>query len=162
MPFLRVYFASKTSHAQKWRDLDLNSKVLKVVARWIKQVILDDGDIINKSRDIARQGKDIRDFAARCWIEDQQDIQGADYLVLYAEEGEHLRGGLVEAGIAIEYGIPVICIGSHPDYGSWQWHPMCMRLDSLEHLEAWAKRELDRRISAMKQSCLQGNTVASH
>lgn len=148
MPFLRVYFASKTSHAQKWRDYDLNSKVLKVTSRWIKQVILD-GECVIANPKVKGE---LRDFASRCWIEDQQDIQGADYLVLYAEEGEHLRGGLVEAGIAIEYGIPVICIGSHPDYGSWQWHPMCMRLDSLEHLEAWAKRELDRRISTMKNS----------
>lgn len=146
MPFLRVYFASKTSHAQKWRDFDLKSPVLKVTGRWIKRVIIDDGDLLKRGHG--------REMSARCWIEDQQDIQCSDYLVLYAEEGEHLRGGLVEAGIAIEYGIPVICIGSHPDYGSWQWHPMCMRLESLEHLEAWAKRELDRRISNMKQSYL--------
>lgn len=152
MPFLRVYFASKTSHAQKWRDYDLHSPVLKVTARWIKQVLLDGECVITNPK----LDKNLRDFAARCWIEDQQDVQCSDYLVLYAEEGEHLRGGLVETGIAIEYGIPVICIGSHPDYGSWQWHPMCLRLDSLEHLEAWAKRELDRRISNMKQSYLQG------
>lgn len=147
MPFLRVYFASKTVHAQKWRDLDLNSKVLKGTARWIKHVI-QAGDLFEQKAN--------REHSAWVWREDQQDIQCSDYLVLYVEEGEHLRGGLVEAGIAIEYGIPVICIGSHPDYGSWQWHPMCMRLESLEHLEAWAKRELDRRILSMKQSYLQG------
>lgn len=155
MPFLRVYFASKTSHAQKWRDLDLNSKVLKVTSRWLKQVILDNGDIINKSRDIGRQGKDIRDFAARCWIEDQQDIQCADYLVLYAEAHEHLRGGLVEAGIAMEHGVPIIVIGQHPDYGSWQWHPQVMRLVSLAHLEEWAEQELSRRIESMKTTYLE-------
>lgn len=148
MPFLRVYFASKTIHANKWRGYDLRSPILKVTGRWIKQVIIDDGDLLKRGHG--------REMSARCWIEDQQDIQCSDYLVLYAEEGEHLRGGLVEAGIAIEYGIPVICIGTHPDYGSWQWHPMCMRLESLEHLEAWAKRELDRRIFSMKQSYLQG------
>lgn len=156
MPFLRIYFASKTTHAQKWREIDLNSQHIKVTGRWVKQVIIDDGDIINKSRDIGRQGKDMREFAARCWMEDQQDIQCSDFLVLYAEPEEHLRGGLVEAGIAIEANIPVICIGTHPDYGSWQWHPLAMRLDSLEHLEAWAKRELDRRIEQMKNSYLQG------
>src|SRR5882757_10378261 len=111
MPFLRVYFASKTVHAPKWRSIDLNSPVLKVTGRWIKQVILDNGDILEKSHD--------RHFSARCWIEDQQDIQCADYLVLYAEDGDHLRGGLVEAGIALEHGVPVILIGNHPDYGSW-------------------------------------------
>lgn len=149
MPFLRIYFASKTSHATKWRSIDLESPTIKVSGRWVKQVLLDNGDLLQNNHD--------RHMAARCWVEDREDIQCSDYLVLYAEPSEHLRGGLVEAGIAIEHGVPVICIGNHPDYGSWQWHPQIMRLQSLEHLEAWAKRELDRRIEAMKQTYLQGS-----
>lgn len=156
MPFLRMYFASKTIHAERWRQIDLTSPHIKVTSRWIKQVILDEGDIIHKSRDIGRQGADIRDFAARCWMEDQQDVENSDFVVLYAEEGEHLRGGLVEAGMAISTGIPVICIGTHPDYGSWQWHPMVMRQPSLESLEAWAAREIAYRIEQMKSQYLQG------
>jgi hypothetical protein len=144
MPFLRVYFASKTTHATKWREVDLNSKNLKVTGRWVKQVIIDNGDLLQNAHN--------RDMSARCWIEDQQDIQCSDYLVLYAEEGEHLRGGLVEAGIAIEHGVPVILIGEHPDYSSWQWHPQTIHLSSLDILEEWAACEIATRMRGMKST----------
>lgn len=147
MPYLKIYFASKTIHAAKWREIDLNSPVLKITSRWIKHVI-QDGDLFQQKAD--------RDHSAWVWIEDQQDIHAADYLVLYAERGEHLRGGLVEAGIAMEHGVPIIVIGEHPDYGSWQWHPQVMRIASLEHLEVWAKREIDIRIANMTHTYLQG------
>lgn len=139
MPFARCYFASKTEHAAKWRELDLHSKVIKVSGRWIKQVLLDNGDILQTDKG--------QEFAARCWIEDEEDICASDYLVLYAEPGEHLRGGLVEAGIALKAKIPVIVIGNHPDYGSWQWHPGVRHFATItdfeKYLEDWLKQQME-------------------
>ena len=148
MPFLRVYFASKTTHAAKWRQIDLESKHIKVTGRWVKQVIIDNGDLLKNNHGTT--------MSARCWIEDQEDIRNSDYLALFAEPEEHLRGGLVEAGIALEAGVPVICIGAHPDYGSWQWHPKTLHVNSLAALEVFMEVELHKRMHTMTYDYLEG------
>ena len=150
MPFLRVYTASKTTHAKKWLELDASSKTIKVSARWIKEVAL------AQYVDVLKDNQTLREFSARCWIEDIEDIKTSDFLMLYGESNEHLRGALVEAGVALCEGVPVVCIGKHPDYGTWQEHPLVLHMDSIEHFESWAKRELDRRIAGMKNTYLQG------
>lgn len=139
MPFLRVYPASKTIHAQKWRDLQDEWKNIHFTARWIRQVTLDQGDILQTEASVK--------YARRCWIEDEEDIRGSDYLMLYAEEGEHLRGGLVEAGIAIAAKIPVIVIGKHSDYGSWHHHPNVIPIANLSAVQSYIALMLARRIA---------------
>lgn len=57
-------------------------------------------------------------------------------MLVYAEEGEHLRGALVEAGMAIALGKIVLVIGSHPDFGTWQHHPNVMHAADLDHARA--------------------------
>lgn len=75
---------------------------------------------------------DLKEYAGRFWLEDQQDVKCADAVLVYAEEGEHLRGALVEAGMAIAFTIPVIVVGEHPDYGTWQYHPRVERAKNIE------------------------------
>jgi hypothetical protein len=106
---IRVYTASKLSRAAQWRELHANYPHVYFHARWLKHNLI--------------KTPDLPEFAPRFWLEDEQDVCNADALLLWAEGDEHLRGALVEAGMAIAFGIPVIVIGQHPDYGTWQHHP---------------------------------------
>jgi nucleoside 2-deoxyribosyltransferase len=115
---LRVYFASKLKHAAKWRDLCEENHHFIAHARWLKH---------NK---IATP--DSPRYAREFWLQDEQDVRDADVVVVYGEEGEHLRGALVEAGIALALGIPVYVVGDHPDYGTWQYHPGVAKRVSLD------------------------------
>jgi nucleoside 2-deoxyribosyltransferase len=112
----RVYFASKLKHGEKWRDI--KDVRVHAHARWLKH------------NEIGTP--DTPEFAKRFWVEDHQDVASSDCVIVYAEDGEHLRGALVEAGIALALDIPVFVIGSHPDYGTWQYHPTVRRCKTLE------------------------------
>lgn len=121
---LRVYTASKLKHAAMWRELCKTTPHVYFHARWLKHV--------------AMGTPDEPEHAGAFWLQDEQDVRDADVVLVYAEPGEHLRGALVEAGIAIACGIPVIVIGDHNDYGTWQYHPgvsCAMSIDeALAHL----------------------------
>lgn len=86
---------------------------------------------------------DLAEYASRFWAEDLQDVKCADAVIVYANEGEHLRGALVEAGMAIALGITVIVVGTHPDYGTWQYHPRVRRARDIEDA-GWILRDLDK------------------
>jgi nucleoside 2-deoxyribosyltransferase len=112
----RVYFASKLQHASMWNNL--KDPRIHAHARWLKH--------------IEYGTKETSSNARIFWEEDLEDIASSDFVVVYAEEGEHLRGALVEAGMAIALKIPVILIGDHPDYGTWQHHRNVVKFDTLE------------------------------
>lgn len=68
------------------------------------------------------------------------EIVAADVLVLYAEAGDFpLKGALIEAGIAVGLGKPVIvCLPdvhleglTHRPIGSWIMHPLVRRIDDI-------------------------------
>jgi nucleoside 2-deoxyribosyltransferase len=115
---IRLYTASNLRHAEKWRALCAESRHVQCHARWLKHS--------------AMGTPDTAEHAAEFWPQDEQDVRDADAVLVYAEDGDQLRGALVEAGIAIAAGIPVIVVGDHPDYGTWQHHPGVMRVRSLE------------------------------
>jgi hypothetical protein len=54
--------------------------------------------------------------------------------VVFAEGDDHLRGALIEAGVAIALHKTVIVVGQHPDYGTWQWHSSVRRVRDFEEL----------------------------
>lgn len=115
---IRVYTASKLTAASMWRELAKEWRDVHFHARWLRHVELgtpDDGD-----------------NARMFWVEDEEDVNSADAVLVYGREGEHLKGALVEAGMAIASGIPVIVVGEHADYGTWQYHPGVYRVPSLE------------------------------
>lgn len=68
-----------------------------------------------------------------CWIVDQHDVASCDVLLVYAEEGDELRGALVEAGMAIALNKMVIVVGNSPCYGTWQNHPNVIYAKDLDH-----------------------------
>jgi len=106
---IRIYTASKLSSAEVWHDIQKTWPEVFCHARWLKHTQLGTPDTA--------------EYARRFWIEDEEDVRHADLLVLYGKPNEHLRGALVEAGIALALKIPVAVIGEHPDYGTWQHHP---------------------------------------
>jgi hypothetical protein len=88
---MKIYTASKTAHAQKWRALRRDHDV---TASWIDEA----GE---------SQTADYSELATRCIT----DIESADVLLLYCEPGELLKGALIEAGIALALGKQVRCVG---------------------------------------------------
>jgi nucleoside 2-deoxyribosyltransferase len=117
MAIPKIYLASKMQHAERWRQ-EYVRKDVHIVSRW---------PFLEPSIDC--EVSNCRKF----WQDDVADIQSADAVVVYAEEGEKLRGALVEAGIAIGLGKLVIVVGEHPDYGTWSHHPLVKRATTLDH-----------------------------
>jgi nucleoside 2-deoxyribosyltransferase len=106
---IRVYTASKLKHAALWRRLcDCNAGIY-LHARWLKH---------NKIGTL-----DSPENASEFWLQDEQDVKDADAVLVYAEGSDHLRGALVEAGMALAFGVPVFVVGDHEDYGTWRYHP---------------------------------------
>lgn len=114
----RVYFASKLEEADRWDSLCETRSDIIAHARWLKHRRLNTPDS--------------PDNAVKFWLENEEDIQVADAVVVYATDGQHLRGALVEAGIAIALRKPVYVVGNHPDYGTWRYHPGVIRVWSID------------------------------
>lgn len=116
---LKVYTASKLAQAPRWRDLHEAWPEIEFTARWVTLHV--------------GERADHACFARVFWEHDLADVVASDVVLLYAEEDEHLRGGLVEAGMAIALGKAVIVVGDHPDYGTWQFHPRVQRVPDLAY-----------------------------
>jgi hypothetical protein len=114
----RVYFASKLSMAGRWRSLCAGRSDIIAHARWLKREMIGTPDD--------------PDHALLFWDENENDIDIADALVVYATGGQHLCGALVEVGIALGVGTPVYVVGDHPDYGTWCYHPAIARVKTIE------------------------------
>ena len=115
---IRVYTASQFHHAPFWREICALSPQIHCHARWLKHAALGTPDTAAN--------------AGEFWAQDEQDVRDADAVLVYAAPGDRLRGALVEAGIAIAAGVPVIVVGEHDDYGTWQYHPGVTRVADLE------------------------------
>lgn len=113
---IRIYIASKMEHAERWRELYAELPDIHICSRW---PFLE--PFIEPSKENAR----------KFWQTDEDDIYNCNALIVYAEEGEKLRGALVEAGMALGIGRPVIVVGDHPDFGTWVFHPNVSRVATL-------------------------------
>lgn len=87
-----IYTASKTVHAQKWREL--RAAGTPVIASWIDEAGVGETD-------------DFADLWRRCIGEASR----AAAVVLYREPGEVLKGAFIEAGAALAVGTPVHAVG---------------------------------------------------
>lgn len=91
-----------------WRKLQQEVPHVFFNARWLKRAENED-----KLTD-----EDFGDL----WKECQEDIKGADILLMYAENGDQLKGALVEVGMALAYGVQVIVVTpveNARSYGTW-------------------------------------------
>lgn len=116
----KLYTASKIHHAEKWQRLRSAWKEIEFTSRWIDMAHIEAG--YKPPPSLYRQ----------CWLMDRADVLSSDYLLCYAEEQDHLRGALVEAGMALASGIPIYTVGDHLDYGTWRYHPLVRNVPSLD------------------------------
>lgn len=108
----RIYVASKTRHASRWRALrDMGAPI---VCSWI---------------DEAGEGESA--CLSGLWARIVHEVQQATLLVLYREPGEDLEGALVEAGIALGAGVRVCLVGPAKRTG-FQNHPLVWCAPSIE------------------------------
>jgi nucleoside 2-deoxyribosyltransferase len=115
---MRIYTASTLGQAEMWRCLAEQWMEHEFVARWVSHHV---GNV-----------PDDEAFAKAFWDQDLEDVSDADVLIVYAQGEDHLRGALVEVGCALALGVPVIAVGSHPDYGTWQHHAGVYRVKYFE------------------------------
>lgn len=114
----KVYFASKLRHGSLWRRFREDMQDIEVVSRWLD---LEGANVAN----------DDPANAIQFWRHDVHDVQRCDVVLVYAEGEDKNRGALVEAGVGIGCGKHIIVVGEHPDYGSWQYHPLVSRVPTL-------------------------------
>jgi hypothetical protein len=116
-----IYVASRTARAAMWKDLRAQGNM--IISTWIDQT--EPGQTAN-----------LREF----WSRVQREVCFSEFLLLYAEPGDFpLKGALVEVGIAIGAGVPVvICLpgvvleeGTFRPLGSWVNHPRVTRQDDV-------------------------------
>lgn len=114
-----IYTASRTRHAPRWKDLRASG--VPIIATWI---------------DEAGPGEtaDMSELWGRCINE----AKSAGAVILYREDGETLKGALVEVGAALGAGVPVYVVGciDTSEY-SWLNHPLvtlCRTVDSALRL----------------------------
>ena len=128
---IRVYTASKLSFAPEWEKLQEGWAEVFFHARWLHHVKVGTPDT--------------EEYASSFWIEDAEDVAIADAVLVYGAEGDKLRGALVEAGMAIALDIPVILVGDHQDYGTWQHHPGVVKVSTFDnaydYLSALSQRQ---------------------
>jgi nucleoside 2-deoxyribosyltransferase len=115
---IKVYTASKLTEAQRWRDLREAWPEVDFVARWPFMHV---GNVPDDSPSCAKV----------FWQHDLADVAAADVVLVYGAPEHHLRGALVETGMAIALGKWVIVVGEHEDYGTWRWHPLVYSAEDL-------------------------------
>ncbi len=87
----RIYIASKTIHAPKWRRL--RDEGYNIISTWIDET--------------GEGQSNYRELSVRCI----REIRQSDFLILYCEPNEVLKGANVEAGVALAFGLEVRCVG---------------------------------------------------
>lgn len=109
---VRVYVASKSSHAEMWQGWRKvgHTSGFRITSSWI---------------DEAGPGESILPNLWRNCITEARD---AEYLVAYHETGEEWKGAFVEIGAHLAGGGRVLLVGDPP--GSWVNHPEVRRVDS--------------------------------
>lgn len=102
------YVASKVKHAPEWRAL--RDAGWNVIATWI---------------DEAGEGQsDYYELSIRCL----KEISAAEFVLLYAETEDILKGALIEAGAALALGKQVRMVGSFRNFSRvFYQHPLVTR-----------------------------------
>jgi len=118
---IKVYIASKLVYAPQFKGYRKAwpAEGIEICSRWIDKVDLER----TATPSIYRM----------MWLINEEDVRACDALILFGDFRDKLRGALIEAGMAIAQGKLVFTVGEHPDYGSWQHHPLVTPTGSFEH-----------------------------
>lgn len=127
----RVYIASSMRHGplwQAWASAHLEkSRGFRVISRWP----------VHAADELAETPGNAKLF----WQHDIEDVLSADLLLCYAADGDTPRGALVETGVALASGIPVLAVGPATLLGTWIHHSGVYHVEdltaALEWLRAW-------------------------
>jgi hypothetical protein len=124
---IKVYIASKIIYAPQFKGYReaWAAEGIEICSRWIDKVDLE--------RDATP------DIYQMMWLIDEEDVRACKALILFGDSRDKLRGALIEAGMAIAQGKQVFTVGKHPDYGSWQHHPLVTPVNSFEHAKLLIK-----------------------
>lgn len=99
----KVYVISKIKHAEMWREL--RDKV-NIISSWIDIENNEDPDVLTKM-----------------WVTFIEEASTCTHAIVYVEEEEQLKGGLIELGAALAGGATVYVIGHVPELRTVQFHP---------------------------------------
>lgn len=129
-----IYIASKTRHAPKWRALRCQVRQhFRIVSSWLDWPAHRAGD-------------------ALLWQLCLTEVAAADALILYSQPGEIHKGALVEAGMALGLGRPVLQVGQCASVlpgddsdASFTQHPQWHRLPTVDQALLWLLEERHRR-----------------
>lgn len=112
---MRIYMASKTKHADKWKALRAGG--VNIISTWIDEAG-------------AGESSDLGELAMRCILEASRHV---DRVILYAEEGDVLKGAYIEVGAALARGVPVYAVGPVISQTSaFRHHPLWFEGGTLE------------------------------
>lgn len=106
-----IYIASKAKHGDRWKAF--RDAGHPIISTWIDEC----GE---------GQTADFHDLWQRCVTEAAQ----AAVTIVYHEEGETLKGALLEAGAALSHGRRIIVVGDPP--GTWVKHRNVSRTATIE------------------------------
>lgn len=110
---MRIYMASKTAHADKWKQL--RNQGIQVISTWIDEAG-------------PGESQDLSDLWWRCISESSE----ADATIVYREEGEVLKGAFIEVGSALASGKIVVAVGYWHDNMSFLNHPGVVRAETVK------------------------------
>jgi hypothetical protein len=108
-----IYVVSKVRHAEVWKGL--RDRGFPIMSSWI-----DDG----LEHEI--------DFS-EAWPRYLSEAGQATYAIVFATEGEVLKGGLLEAGAALANGAHVFVVGDVPQLRTVRYHPRLKPATSIQH-----------------------------
>lgn len=112
LPRRGIYTASKTRHADKWKAL--RAEGLPVIATWIDEAGLGESASL-----------------VDLWLRCVREATSAEFVLLYHEPGDELKGAFVEVGCALASGVPIRVVGGI-DSWSWLHHPLVRRYPTIE------------------------------
>lgn len=122
IPLLAVYFASKLANSWRVKQYEKDCPGIASLSRWVEYH--------------DKKVPETEENAVWFWLVDESCVKDADVVVVFAEPSQHLRGALVEAGMAIAWNKIVVVIGDHPDFGTWQYHPSVNRVKDWNECKA--------------------------
>jgi hypothetical protein len=134
----KVYTASKLHHYVLWKKMrdDMDWDFVDFTASWV-DFPTNAAEVGHLDTDDPEQpsAADFRDG----WLKNIADIKRADFVLLYAGRENALKGALVECGVAIGLGIPVLAVGITSEH-TWTYHPLVHRFSSLREARQYLYR----------------------
>jgi len=119
----KIYTASKLRHYQLWQVLrkDPDWDFAEWTATWPQAS--------NVANELAGEPVSEQEYC-EAWMGNVNEVLNSDFVLLYKELTDKLRGALVECGVALGAGIPVCAVGLSLEH-TWRHHKQVKCFDTL-------------------------------